>query len=91
MSRVVSWFSCGAASAVATKLALQANYLPNGASEVVVAYCDTFKREHPDNRRFFEGWNIDRNCWWVLDTFQILPSHWRPLPSTGEQQNGGCS
>lgn len=53
MSRVVSWFSCGAASAVATKLALQANYLPNGASEIVVAYCDTFKREHPDNRRFF--------------------------------------
>lgn len=54
MARIVSWFSCGAASAVATKLALQANYRPNGATEVVVAYCDTFKREHPDNRRFFE-------------------------------------
>lgn len=55
MTRVVSWFSCGAASAVATKLAIQ-----NAAGrEVVVAYCDTFRREHPDNRRFFadcEAW-----------------------------------
>ena len=50
MGRIVSWFSCGAASAVATKLAIQS---ANGR-EVVVAYCDTFKREHPDNRRFFD-------------------------------------
>lgn len=49
MARIVSWFSCGAASAVATKLAIQSA----GGREVVVAYCDTFKREHPDNRRFF--------------------------------------
>lgn len=48
-ARIVSWFSCGAASAVATKLAIQSA----GGREVVVAYCDTFKREHPDNRRFF--------------------------------------
>lgn len=48
MSRIVAWFSCGAASAVATKLALQS---ANGR-EVVVAYCDTSKREHPDNMRF---------------------------------------
>lgn len=46
--RIVSWFSCGAASAVATKLAIQA---ANGR-EVVVAYCDTSRREHPDNMRF---------------------------------------
>lgn len=48
MSRIVSWFSCGAASAVATKLALQAA----NSREVVIAYCDTSKREHPDNMRF---------------------------------------
>lgn len=48
MSRIVSWFSCGAASAVATKLALQN---ANGR-EVVIAYCDTSKREHSDNMRF---------------------------------------
>lgn len=46
--RTVSWFSCGAASAVATKLALQYSPFP-----VVIVYCDTFKRKHPDNQRFF--------------------------------------
>lgn len=46
--RVVSWFSCGAASAVATKLALQ-KY--RGEREVVIAYCAT-NGEHPDNARF---------------------------------------
>ena len=48
MSRIVSWFSCGAASAVATKL----------ASEAVPAYCET-GAEHPDNARFLadcEAW-----------------------------------
>lgn len=39
--RVVSWFSCGAASAVATKLVPQA----------IPAYCETGS-EHPDNARF---------------------------------------
>lgn len=49
MSRIVSWFSCGAASAVATKLALETKY-PD--QELQIAYCDTRKREHPDNMRF---------------------------------------
>lgn len=44
MTRTVSWFSCGAASAVATKLILT-------EGPAVVAYCDTGS-EHPDNRRF---------------------------------------
>jgi len=48
MSRVVCWFSCGAASAVAAKLALQ-KYC--GKREVVIAYCET-SGEHPDNKRF---------------------------------------
>lgn len=42
--RVLSWFSCGAASAVATKLALQ-------KYKCEVIYCDTGS-EHPDNKRF---------------------------------------
>lgn len=46
--RVVCWFSCGAASAVATKLAL-AKY--RGTHEVVIAYTDP-GQEHPDNARF---------------------------------------
>jgi hypothetical protein len=45
--RVVSWFSCGAASAVATKLAL-AEYRH---AEVVVARC-VVANEHQDNDRF---------------------------------------
>lgn len=47
MRRVV-WFSCGAASAVASKLAVEAY-----GSDVEVVYCDTMSTEHPDNARFF--------------------------------------
>lgn len=51
--RIVCQFSCGAASAVATKLAL-AQY--GNRCEVINAY---LKNEHPDNRRFLsdcESW-----------------------------------
>jgi len=47
-NRVVVWFSCGAASAVAAQLAVQ-RY---GAARVVVVYCDMARDEHPDNVRF---------------------------------------
>ena len=53
--KVIAWFSCGAASFAATSLALLAEArgeLPYGAEEVVIAYCDVLKREHPDNVRF---------------------------------------
>jgi len=46
MTRVISWFSCGAASAVATKLAIE----KHGAT-VVPVYCKTGS-EHSDNVRF---------------------------------------
>lgn len=52
MTRVVSWFSCGAASAVATKLAIAKH------RAVTPAYCET-GAEHPDNARFMmecEDW-----------------------------------
>lgn len=49
MNRVVCWFSCGAASAVATKLAISQfggrNY------EIVIAYTEVIE-EHSDNKRF---------------------------------------
>lgn len=48
MSRIVCRFSCGAASAVATKLAL-AKY--GATHDVVIHYSDT-RSEHPDNERF---------------------------------------
>jgi hypothetical protein len=47
LTRIVCWFSCGAASAVATKLAI-AQY---GAANVVVVRCRV-KEEHEDNDRF---------------------------------------
>jgi 3'-phosphoadenosine 5'-phosphosulfate sulfotransferase (PAPS reductase)/FAD synthetase len=53
--RLICWFSCGATSAVATKMALQEL---SGRMECVVAYCDTGS-EHRDNERFMrdcEGW-----------------------------------
>lgn len=45
MSRIVCRFSCGAASAVATKLTLAKG------GDVVIHYSDT-RSEHPDNERF---------------------------------------
>jgi 3'-phosphoadenosine 5'-phosphosulfate sulfotransferase (PAPS reductase)/FAD synthetase len=47
-ARVVVWFSCGAASAVAAKLATEMYRL----YELEVCYCDTSASEHPDNLRF---------------------------------------
>ena len=44
--RIVCWFSCGAASAVATKIALK-----EATGKVVIAYTEV-KEEHPDNKRF---------------------------------------
>ena len=46
--RVLVWFSCGAASACAAKLAI-AQY-----PDAEVLYCDTLKYEHADNRRFMD-------------------------------------
>lgn len=47
-SRIVCWFSCGAASAVATKLAIVSNA---GRLPLVVARC-VVREEHEDNDRF---------------------------------------
>lgn len=52
--RMLCWFSCGATSAIATKLAVRAaQQVP-----VVIAYTQVIA-EHPDNVRFLkdcEGW-----------------------------------
>lgn len=60
MSRLISWFSCGAASAVATKLAI------SEGKPVTVAYCEV-REEHPDNARFL------KDCQkWFGQEIQIL-------------------
>ena len=48
VKRVVCWFSCGATSAIATKITIE-KY--KDKYPIVVAYCDTGS-EHPDNVRF---------------------------------------
>ena len=48
VDRVVCWFSCGAASAVATKLAIAENA---GKLPLIIAYTEVAE-EHPDNKRF---------------------------------------
>jgi hypothetical protein len=58
------WFSCGAASAVAAKLAVEAY-----GDNCVVAYCDTMATEHPDNARFFS--DVER---WIGRTIERLRS-----------------
>lgn len=62
-SRVLVWFSCGAASAVAARLAVKK--YPN----CEVMYCDTLKFEHPDNLRFLR--DVER---WIGREIRILKS-----------------
>lgn len=56
MARVLSWFSCGAASAVATKL----------HPEAIPVYCET-GAEHPDNARFL----TDCGAWFGRDIVRL--------------------
>lgn len=61
--RVLVWFSCGAASAVAAKKTLW-RY-----PDAEILYCDTLKYEHPDNRRF-----MDDVSKWLGKEIKILKS-----------------
>lgn len=49
--RMVCWFSCGAASAVATKLAIEENKKAESPKELIVASI-FLADEHPDSERF---------------------------------------
>lgn len=85
MSRRVSWFSCGAASAIATKL----------SKPDVIAYCDTGSEDY-DNKRFMadcETWfenkitilksNKFDSTWDVFEKIKYL-SGINGAPCTGE-------
>lgn len=65
MSRNLVWFSCGAASAVAARLAVD-----KYGDDCEVLYCDTLKYEHPDNVRF-----LDDVSKWIGKEIKILKSH----------------
>lgn len=62
--RVLAWFSCGSASALAAKLAADAY-----GDRCEVVYCDTLEHEHPDNRRFLA--DVER---WIGKPVTILKS-----------------
>lgn len=49
--RLICWFSCGAASAVAAYHALTYH---SRSCPIEICYCDTSADEHPDNKRFRE-------------------------------------
>ena len=63
-NRIVVWFSCGAASAVAAKLAVETY-----GDRCHVVYCDTLASEHPDNARFFA--DVER---WIGRKITIIRS-----------------
>lgn len=48
--RIICWFSCGAASAVAAKMVLQSNDERKAGREIIIAR-NWLKEEHPDNDR----------------------------------------
>lgn len=62
--RIVVWFSCGAASAVAAKKAVE-KY--GRLAEVV--YCDTMPSEHSDNKRFFA--DVEK---WIGQEIKVISS-----------------
>ena len=64
MSRTVVWFSCGAASAYAAKLAKERD-----GDACTVVYCDTMSTEHPDNARFFR--DVER---WIGSPIEVIRS-----------------
>jgi hypothetical protein len=66
--RRLVWFSCGAASAVAAKLAVDTYGV---GCEVV--YCDTMGAEHPDNARFFA--DVER---WIGRPITVIRSETFP-------------
>lgn len=64
MERVLAWFSCGDASAVAAKMSVE-----KYGDRCEVLYCDTFAYEHPDNRRFLS--DVEK---WIGKSIKILRS-----------------
>jgi 3'-phosphoadenosine 5'-phosphosulfate sulfotransferase (PAPS reductase)/FAD synthetase len=72
--RHVAWFSCGAASAAASKIAVER------WPDTVVVYCDTSRDEHPDNARFFA--DVER---WLGTRIVRLSSKYASVEDVFEQ------
>jgi len=72
--RHIAWFSCGAASAVAAKLALD-KWL-----DTKVVYCDTSASEHPDNIRFMR----DIESWLKVDVVRLKSERYSSIDDVFE-------
>ena len=70
MGRIVSWFSCGAASAIATKKALEIY----GKENFVIATC-VLDNEHEDNKRFL----VDCEAWFEYPITQLRSTKYKDL------------
>jgi hypothetical protein len=77
MNRVLSWFSCGAASAVATKFALD-----KYEEFCTPVYCDTMISEHPDNLRFFN----DCALWFGREIVKIKSEKYKSIDEVFEKR-----
>lgn len=75
MERVIAWFSCGAASAVAAKMAIR-----KYKDQVLVVNCDTMGTEHLDNQRFFE----DVQKWLGVKILQIKSTEYKSIDDVFE-------
>lgn len=65
VQRVIAWFSCGAASAVASQEAIK----KYGKDRVELVYCNTLATEHEDNERFMH--DVER---WLGKKVTIISS-----------------
>ena len=72
--RTIAWFSCGAASAVAAKMALERR------PDTVVIYNDLLSSEHPDNSRFF----ADVQRWLQVTIQQTHHPRWNTIDEVFE-------
>jgi hypothetical protein len=77
MARIVSWFSCGAASAVATKIALD----KYGKDNFIIATC-FLENEHIDNQRFLK----DCEAWYNHPITQLRSAKYINLWDMWERQ-----
>lgn len=76
-TRILVWFSCGAASAVAAKLAI-AKY----QERAIIVHCDTLASEHPDNARFF----ADVQRWLGREIITIKSSKYATIDDVFEER-----
>jgi hypothetical protein len=74
--RIVAWFSCGAASLVAGKLAIE-----KYGDRAEVVNCDTLSTEHPDNARVLR----DAESWYGRPIKQIRSEKYKDIDEVFEQ------